>query len=72
MKEDNISQLGDHDAIFCEQQYMHRSCYISLFNSNHLISLIPPKLPQSLDIKDLKQHDAVLKWRRSFTKFLFK
>ena len=50
MKEDNISQLDDHDAPFCEQQYMHGSCYMSLFNSNHLISLIPPKLPQILDI----------------------
>ena len=50
MEEDNISQLGDDDAIFCEQQYMHGSCYISLFNSNHLISLIPPKLSQILDI----------------------
>ena len=31
MKEDNISQLGDYDAPFCEQQYTHESCYISLF-----------------------------------------
>ena len=31
MKEDNISQLGDHCAPFCEQQYTHGSCYISLF-----------------------------------------
>ena len=31
MKEDNISQLGDYDAPFCEQQYKHGSCYISLF-----------------------------------------
>ena len=31
MKEDNISQLGDHDAPFYEQQYTHGSCYISLF-----------------------------------------
>ena len=30
MKEDNISQLGDYDAPFCEQQYTHGSCYISL------------------------------------------
>ena len=30
MKEDNISQLGDYDALFCEQ-YTHGSCYISLF-----------------------------------------
>ena len=31
MKEDNISQLGDYDTPFCEQQYTHGSCYISLF-----------------------------------------
>ena len=31
MKEDNISQLGDYDAPFCEQQYTHGYCYISLF-----------------------------------------
>ena len=30
MKEDNISQLADYDAPFCEQQYPHGSCYISL------------------------------------------
>ena len=30
MKEDNVSQLGDYDAPFCEQQYTHGSCYISL------------------------------------------
>ena len=65
MKEDNISQLGDHDAPFCEQQYMHGSCYMSLFNSNHLISLIPPKLPQILDIRELKQTDAAAERRRS-------
>ena len=29
MKEDNISQLGDYDAPFCEKQYTHGSCYIS-------------------------------------------
>ena len=30
MKEDNISQLGDYDVPFCEEQYTHGS-YISLF-----------------------------------------
>ena len=30
MKEDNISQLGDYDVPFCEQQYTHGSCDISL------------------------------------------
>ena len=32
MKEDNISQLDDYDVLFCEEQYTHGSCYISLFN----------------------------------------
>ena len=30
IEEDNISQLGDNDVPFCEQQYTHGSCYISL------------------------------------------
>ena len=30
MEEDNISQLGDYDAPFCER-YTHGSCCISLF-----------------------------------------
>ena len=52
MKEDNISQLGDYDAPFCEQQqYTHGSCYISLFKFKSFDQLIiPPKLPQILDI----------------------
>ena len=49
MKEDNISQLGDYDALFCEQQYTG-SCYISLFKSRSFDQLILPKLPQILDI----------------------
>ena len=49
-KEDNISQLGDHDVPFCEQQYTHGSCYISLFKFKSFDQLIPPKLPQILDI----------------------
>ena len=48
MKEDNISQLGDYDAPFCEQQLMHGPRYISLFQS--FGQLIPPELPQILDI----------------------
>ena len=31
IKEDNISQWGDYDAPFCEQEYTHGSYYISLF-----------------------------------------
>ena len=50
MKEDNISQLGDYDTLFCEQQYMHGSCYISLFKFKSFDQLIPPILPQILDI----------------------
>ena len=50
MKKDNISQLGDYDAPFCEQQYTHGSYYISLFKLESFDQLIPPKLPQILDI----------------------
>ena len=50
MKEDNISQLGDYDAPFCEQQYTHGSYCISLFKLKSFDQLIPPKLPQILDI----------------------
>ena len=50
MKEDNMSQLGDYDGRFCEQQYMHGSYYISLFKFKSFDQLIPPKLPNVLDI----------------------
>ena len=50
MKEYNISQLGDYNAPFYEQQYTHGSCYISLFKFTSFDQLIPSKLPQILDI----------------------
>ena len=50
MKEDNISQLGDYNAPFCEQQYTHGSCYISLSKFKSFNQLIPPKLHEILDI----------------------
>ena len=50
MKENNISQLGNNDAPFCEQQYTHGSCYISLFKFKSFDQFNPPELPQSLDI----------------------
>ena len=50
MKENNISRLGDYDAPFCEQQYTYWSRYISLFKFKSFDKLIPPKLPQILDI----------------------
>ena len=50
MKENNISQLDDYDVTFCEQQYTHGSCYISFSKFKSFDQLIPPKLPQILDI----------------------
>ena len=50
MKEDSICQLGDYDVPFFEQQYTPGSCYISLFKFKSFDQLIPPKLPQILDI----------------------
>ena len=44
MKEDNISQLGDYDASFCEQQYTHGSCYISLFKFRSFNQFNTPQL----------------------------
>ena len=58
MEEDNISQLGDYDVPFCEQQYTHGSCYRSLFKFESFDQLIPLKLPQILDIRELKQTNA--------------
>ena len=46
MEEDIISQLGDYDVPFCEQQYTHGS----LFKFKSFDQLIPSKLPQILDI----------------------
>ena len=43
---DNISQLDDYDAPFCEQQYTHGSCYISLFKFKSFDQFNPPELPQ--------------------------
>ena len=50
MKEDNISQLDDCDVPFCVQEYRHGSYYISLFKFKSFDQLIPPELPQILDI----------------------
>ena len=43
MKEDNISKLGDYDVPFCEQQYTHGSCCISLFKFNSFDQFITPQ-----------------------------
>ena len=50
MKEDNISQLGDYDAPFYEQQYTHGSCDISLVKFKSFDQFNTPQLPQILDI----------------------
>ena len=54
MKEDNMSQLGDYDMTSTRHSVNNNTrmgLVISLcLNSDHLISLIPPKLPQILDI----------------------
>ena len=64
MKEENISQLGDYNAPFCEQQYMHGSCYISLFKLKSFDQLIPPKLLQILDI-----YSVVALWHQMLIDF---
>ena len=53
LKEDNISQLGNYDAPFYEQQYTYGSCYISLFKFKSFDQLIPP--PNCLKFKTFTQ-----------------
>ena len=62
MKEDNISQLGDYDAPFCEQQHTHGSCYISLFKFESFDQLLPPKLSEILDIYSVVALQLSLSW----------
>ena len=50
MKNGNFSQLDDYDVPFCEQQYLHGSCYIFLLKLKSFDQLIPSKLPQISDI----------------------
>ena len=42
MKQDDISQLGDYDAPFYEQEYTDGFCYISFFKFKSFDKLIPP------------------------------
>ena len=50
MKEDNISQFGDYDGHSVNNNTAMGLVISLCSNSNHLMSLIPPKLPQILDI----------------------
>ena len=49
------SVKGDYDVPICEQQYRHGFYYISLFKFKSFDQLIPPKLPQILDKRNLKE-----------------
>ena len=50
MTEDNVSQLGDYGAHSVNDNTLMGLVISLCSNSDHLISLIPPKLPQILDI----------------------
>ena len=58
--EDNISQLGDDDAPFCEQQYTRGSCYISLFKFKSFDQLIPPNCLKFYTFTQLWHYSDVL------------
>ena len=49
MKEDNISQLGDYEPLSVNSN-TRMGLVISLFKFKSFDQLIPPKLPQILDI----------------------
>ena len=42
INQDNLNERDYYGVPFSEQQYTHRFCYISLLNTNPMISLIPP------------------------------
>ena len=49
MEQDNISQLDDYDAPYCEQQYTHGFCYICSFKFKSFDQfIIPPPPPNYL------------------------
>ena len=47
---DNISHIDDYDAPFCEKQYTHEFCCISLFTFKSFDYSNPSELPEVLDI----------------------
>ena len=47
---DNSNERDDYGVPFSEQQYMHWSFYISLFNYKSFYQSDPPEWPQILDI----------------------
>ena len=68
MKEDYFSQLDDYDGSLGEQQYTNGSClFVCLFKLKSFDQFNLPKSPQILDIRNLKQQDAVKRTlRRSY------
>ena len=50
INEDNLNERDNYGVPFSEQQYMHGSCYISLFKYKSFDQSDPPKWPQILDI----------------------
>ena len=47
---DDLNKGHDYGVPFSERQYMHRSCYISLFKCKSFVQSDPPEWPQILDI----------------------
>ena len=50
INEDNSHERDDYGEPFSEQQFMHGSCYISLFKYKSFDQSDPPEWPQTLDI----------------------
>ena len=50
INEDDLNEWDDYGLLFSEQQYTHRSCYISLFKCKYFDQSDPPGWPQILDI----------------------
>ena len=50
MSEDDLNERDDYGMPFYEQQYMHGSCYFSLFKYKSFDQSDPPESPQILDI----------------------
>ena len=50
INEDDLNKGHDYGVPFSQQQYMHGSCYISLFECKSFDQSDPPEWPQILDI----------------------
>ena len=50
INEDDLNEQDDYGVPFSEQQYMHGSCYISLFKCKSFDQSDPPEWSQILEI----------------------